>query len=107
IMYGEVVDFFLIGSPNASTPAFNFADAIQWVGYFLVVYGLIRDGNLFWPDTNVRKTLWINPPFQLRYCLTIVSMGFCFSVISGVFAYTFLKMTIDNLVPGPNREIEE
>lgn len=106
IVNGAVVDFLLIGSRQLSTPAFNFADAIQWVGYGLVVYGLIRDGSLFWPDSNVRKSLWVNPKFQLKYCLTIVAIGACFAVVNGVFAYTFLKITIDDLVVGPAKMME-
>lgn len=101
-----VTDFLLIGSPQLSTPAFNVADAIQWVGYAFVVYGLFRDGTLFWPDANARKRLWVNPRFQLRFCLTLVGIGACFATISGVFAYTFLKVTIDDLVVGPARMME-
>ncbi len=103
---GAVVDFLVIGSPSLASPAFNVADAIQWVGYALVVYGLIRDGSLFWPDVNVRRTLWINPRFQLKYCLTIMAIGSCFALISGVFMYTFLKITIDDLVIGPVKMTE-
>jgi signal peptidase II len=101
IVAGAVTDFLVLGSRSLSTPAFNLADAIQWVGYGLVVYGLLRDGSLFWPDANVRKTLWVNPRFQLKYCLTIVAIGFCFAVVNGVFAYTYLRVTIDALVVGP------
>ena len=69
ITTGSVTDFLVLGSRALSTPAFNMADAIQWVGYGLVVYGLIRDGSLFWPDANVRKTLWVNPRFPVvRQC---------------------------------------
>ncbi len=107
IVIGEVVDFLLLGSRERATPAFNMADAIQWVGYILVVYGLIKDGSLFWPDVNARKTVWVNPSFQLKYCLTIVAIGFCFAVVNGVFAYTFLKVTIDDLVVGPARMMED
>ncbi len=107
IVIGEVVDFLLLGSREMATPAFNMADAIQWIGYILVVYGLIKDGSLFWPDVNARKTVWVNPSFQLKYCLTIVAIGFCFAVVNGVFAYTFLKVTIDDLVVGPARMMED
>lgn len=107
IIVGEVVDFLLLGSREMATPAFNMADAIQWIGYVLVVYGLIKDGSLFWPDVNARKTVWVNPSFQLKYCLTIVAIGFCFAVVNGVFAYTFLKVTIDDLVVGPARMMED
>lgn len=107
IIQGQVVDFIVLGSRQLSSPAFNIADAIQWVGYSMVVFGLIRDGSLFWPDVNARKTVWINPRFQLKYCLTLTAMGFCFAVINGVFAYTFLKITIDDLVVGPARITED
>lgn len=106
ILHGKVTDFLVLGSRELSTPAFNVADAIQWVGYGLVVYGLIRDGSLFWPDSNVRKSVWVNPRFQLRFCLTLVGIGACFSVVCGVFAYTFLKITIDDLVVGPANMME-
>src|SRR5262245_48523403 len=95
IVQGSVVDFLIIGTKDFSTAAFNMADAIQWVGYGLVVWGLIRDGNIFWPDKNSRKSLWINPRFQLKYCFTMTAIGLCFSFISGVFSYTFIKITID------------
>jgi signal peptidase II len=101
IVNGAVTDFLVLGSRELSTPAFNVADAIQWVGYGLVVYGLIRDGSLFWPDVNARKSVWVNPRFQLRFCMALVGIGACFCVICGVFSYTFLKITIDDLVVGP------
>jgi signal peptidase II len=72
----------------------------------MVVYGLIRDGNLFWPDANSRKTMWVNPRFQLKFCMMLVAIGTCFAVVTGVFAYTFLKITIDDLVVGPAKMME-
>ena len=106
IMAGEVTDFLLIGTRSLWSPAFNFADAIQWVGYGLVVYGLIRDGALLWPDANVRKKLWINPSFQWKYIFTLVGIGTSFALVSGVYTYTFLKVTIDDLVVGPAHLME-
>jgi len=106
IIHGEVTDFILFGSQALWTPAFNMADAIQWVGYGLVVYGLIRDGSLLWPDANSRKNLWINPIFQAKYIVTIVGIGVSFAMVAGVFMYTFLKVTIDDLVVGPAHMME-
>lgn len=106
ILRGEVTDFILFGTRSMWTPAFNMADAIQWIGYIMVVYGLIRDGSQLWPDVNARRSLWINPAYQLKYCLTIVAIGASFAVINGVFAYTFIKVTIDDLVVGPARLVE-
>jgi signal peptidase II len=106
IAHGEVTDFILLGTRSMWTPAFNLADAIQWFGYILVVYGLIRDGSQLWPDVNARRSLWINPRYQLKYCLTIVAIGASFAIMTGVFSYTFLKVTIDDLVIGPARMTE-
>ena len=100
IVSGEVTDFLLIGSRNLWSPAFNCADAIQWVGYVLVVLMVIRDGKLLWPDENARKRIWVNPGFQWKYVFTLVGIGTSFSLLIGVFSYTFLKVTIDNLSLG-------
>ena len=106
IMRGEITDFLLLGSRSMWTPAFNLADAIQWIGYILVVYGLIRDGSLLWPDVNARKNIWINPIFQIKYIAILVGIGSSFAMVTGVFTYTFLKVTIDDLVVGPASMME-
>lgn len=102
VINGSVTDFIVFGTPNFATPAFNFADAIQWVGYILIVLALSENGALFWPNKNDRKQMWINPSFQLKYCAILVATGLAFAMITGVFAYTFLKMTISDLVAGPS-----
>lgn len=106
IMHGAVTDFIVLGSPSLPTPAFNIADAVQWVGYGLVVYGLVKEGNLFWPDIDSRKRVWVKAKFQLKYCFMLTGIGACFALVNGVFAYTFLKVTIDDLVVGPARLVE-
>lgn len=106
ILHGAVTDFLVLGSFRYSSPAFNAADAIQWVGYFLVVYALLKEGRYFWPDQNARKSIWVNPRFQLKYCFALVAMGLCFALISGVFSFTYLKITIDDLVVGPAKPVE-
>ena len=107
ILAGSVRDFILLGSPSFSTPAFNFADAIQWVGYSMVVYSLIKDGNQFWPKIESRKRIWVYPKFQLRYILILVAIGFGFSIISGVFSYTYIWVTIQDLVGGRSMVLEK
>lgn len=107
IIRGAVTDFLLLGYPNHwTTPAFNVADMVQWFGYGMIVYSLIRDGNLFWPEYNIRRRLWVNPSFQVKYIGTLMAMGFGFVTISGVFFYTYLKVTIDALVVGSAPEVE-
>jgi signal peptidase II len=106
IFHGSVTDFIVFGVQNFNSPAFNVADAVQWVGYGLVVYGLIKEGNIFWPDKNARKKVWVNARFQLKYCFMLMGMGLSFAIINGVFAYTFMKVTINELVVSSNSLIE-
>jgi signal peptidase II len=94
IIYGHVVDFILLGTPEKFSPAFNVADALQWVGYAMIATALIREGELLWPAENSRKRQWINPRFQLRYTFILLTIGLSFAAIAGVYSYTFLRVTI-------------
>lgn len=94
VIYGHVVDFILIGNPTKFSPAFNVADALQWVGYAMIATALVKEGELLWPAENSRKRQWINPKFQLRYCFILLTIGLSFAAIAGVYSYTFLRVTI-------------
>lgn len=107
ILDGSVVDFLLVGSPTMTSPAFNFADAIQWVGYAMIVFSLIKEGNRIWPASNERKMMWVNPTFQIKYCMVLVFIGLGFSLVSGVYAYTFLKVTIEDIAVGAPDLLEQ
>jgi len=107
IIWDSVVDFLLLRSSYWTTPAFNFSDAIQWVGYFMIITYLVREGHQIWPTENERKKVWINPTYQWKYCLILVSVGLGFAIISGVFSYTFLKITIDDIIIGSNAVVEQ
>lgn len=98
ILYGYVIDFIVLGTPSLSSPAFNLADALQWVGYAMVVFAIIREGDIFWPENNARKRYWINKKFQLKYCLVLMAVGLGLTVVSLVFSYTYLRVTISELV---------
>ncbi len=105
ILWGYVVDFIIIGpTKSLSSPAFNVADALQWVGYGLIVYAIIKEGDLLWPEKNSRKLYWVNPKFQLKYCFLLMGVGIGLSLIATVFAYTFLRVSIVTLV-GENQHI--
>jgi signal peptidase II len=106
IVWGSVVDWILFGSLEWMTPAFNFADVIQWVGYGLIVVTMVRKGHLLWPSREDRKSIWVNPTYQLRYSLLLVGIGFLFSLVVGVFTYTFIQVLIDTVAPGPSRFLE-
>lgn len=98
IVYGYVIDFIVIGNVNISSPAFNMADALQWVGYALIVYAIIKEGDLLWPENNARKKYWINLRFQLKYCYLLMGIGFGLGLMSLVFSYTYLRVTMIDLV---------
>ena len=106
ILAGSVVDFLVINVFGLSTAAFNYADFIQWIGYFLVVWYLIVHGQKFWPDKNFRKQLWINPKYQIKYIFILLGMTSAFSLVLAVFSYTYLKLVIDELVVGPAQYVE-
>lgn len=94
IIYGHVIDFILLGSPERASPAFNMADALQWVGYAMIAYALIRESDVLWPENDTRKRLWVNVRFQLRYCFILMAIGLGFAAIAGTYSYTFLRVTI-------------
>jgi signal peptidase II len=97
IIWGYVVDFIVIGSRVHYTPAFNFADAIQWVGYFAIVTAFIREGKNLWPADNLRKSYWINVKFQLKFCFMLVLCGAGLTLVLGVYSFTYLDITIQEL----------
>lgn len=107
MIWGSVVDFLVIGSPQFSTPAFNLADSIQWVGYGLIVFALIRDGQQLWPSENIRRQIWVLPRFQLKYCFILMFIGFGFSIVAGVFSYSYLQVMIDDLAVGSTKYFEK
>jgi len=109
IVVGSVVDFIVFKIPYFDwvTPAFNLADAFQWIGYSMVVISLLREGNQIWPSENERKKVWVLPRFQVRFTFVIMAIGCAFVIISGVFSYTYLKVTIRDLVIGPSGQIED
>lgn len=94
ILYGHVIDFILLGSRSKFSPAFNIADALQWVGYGMIAFALIKEGEILWPAENSRKRQWIDPKFQLRYCFILLAIGLSFAAIAGVYSYTYLRVTI-------------
>lgn len=98
ILHGYVTDFIVFSAGTLNSPAFNIADAVQWVGYLMIVYVILKDGELLWPENNFRKKYWVNFRFQLKYCLMLMAIGLSLSLIVGVFSYTYLRVVIIELV---------
>lgn len=98
ILYGYVIDFIAVHYKNWNSPIWNVADVIQWVGYFLITYSVIKYGKEIWPDNNIRKTFWVNRKFQIKYSSMFTATGLFLTLISLVFSYTYLKVTIQEIV---------
>ncbi|MFK8138874.1 MAG: signal peptidase II [Bdellovibrionales bacterium] len=96
IVWGYVVDFLVFRWDQLHTPVMNLADVLQWVGYFLIVYALIKEGKILWPEENNRKSYWVNPKYQLRYCFSLSAFGAALSLIAGVFSFTYFKVTLQS-----------
>jgi signal peptidase II len=106
IVWGYVVDFLVFRFGTFTSPAMNIADVLQWFGYFLIVYALIKEGKILWPEENSRKNYWVNRKFQWRYCLSLSSFGLALSLISGVFSYTYFRVSLQSL-PYTTSKIQE
>lgn len=104
VLYGYVTDFILIGNESWLSPAFNPADALQWIGYGLIVVALFRENEILWPKHNARKTYWVNRKFQMKYSLILLTAGLGISLVGLVFSYTYLRVTILQLV-GQNETV--
>lgn len=104
VMMGHVVDFIIIKIGSWSSPVFNVADTIQWFGHISVITGLLKYADTFWPEQNTRKSYWVNIQFQLKYCALLIAVGLGIGIISGTFAYTYLRVTIISLA-GENKMV--
>lgn len=98
IINGYVVDFISFDFFNWHTPVWNMADMIQWVGYLFIVYAIIKDGHLLWPDKNMRRMFWVNQKFQIKFSLLFMAIGLMLTVVSFVFSYTYLKLSLSEIV---------
>jgi signal peptidase II len=98
IGWGFVVDFIVLGTPTLSSPAFNLADAVQWIGYLMIVIAIIREGDILWPENSTRQTYWINRKFQLKYSFFLFGVALSLGVVGCVFSYTYFRVTITELV---------
>lgn len=98
ILYGSIIDFLVVGKGESISPAFNVADALQWVGYGLIVYIVLFQADRIWHEDNKRNKLWIDPKYQFKYSAILASVSIWFSLVSGVYSYTFMKVMINESI---------
>jgi signal peptidase II len=97
-IYGFVIDFISFQFGDWHSPVWNIADMIQWIGYVLIVVSLLKEGHLLWPDQNSRNTFWVNKKFQIKYAAVFMMTGVLLTLISLVFSYTYLKITLTEIL---------
>jgi signal peptidase II len=102
-VYGYVIDFLSFQIKTWHSPVWNIADMIQWIGYILIVISLLKEGHLLWPDQNSRQTFWVNKKFQIKYAAVFMMTGLLLTIISLVFSYTYLRITLTEVL-GHNPE---
>ncbi len=95
--FGYVRDFLLVESGRFKSGVFNVSDALQWCGLAVAIGAYLVNGHILYPPNERRGRKWINPDFQLRYCLTLIAMGAAFSLVSGALSYSFLTIMISDL----------
>lgn len=105
IYWGHIVDFVFFSVMDYNSPIFNLADVLQWVGYIILIYGFVVEGQDLWPEDNVRQSYWVDKKYQIRYCLKLVSFGMAFAVVAGIYSYTFLRVSL--LQIGPSSLLSE
>jgi signal peptidase II len=98
IFYGYVIDFISVHIRGWHSPIWNVADVIQWIGYIFMVYSLVKHSDKLWPDQNERKTFWVNKKFQIKHSIFFTVTGLFLTLVSLVFSYTYLKVTLQELV---------
>jgi signal peptidase II len=101
MLQGSVTDFLSMGNSSFLTPIFNLADVMQWVGYGLILFSLIQNPEVLFKTHEQRKSYWVNPKFQLSYCFNLMACGLGFSVISGAFTFTYLKIAFEQSAVTP------
>ena len=97
IYWGSVIDFVFVSVFSYYSPVFNLADALQWVGYILIVYGFVIEGKELWPESNLRQSYIIDKKYQIRYCMRLISFGLAFAIIAGIYSYTFLRVALQQI----------
>lgn len=107
VIYGYVIDFVSIDAFNWHSPIWNVADMIQWVGYILISYCILKYGHLFWPDKNFRTQFWVNQGFQIKFTFVFIIVGLMLTIISFVFSYTYLKLSLTEMIGLNNQLVDK
>ncbi len=94
IRYGGAVDFINLNLFSANHYYFNIADVIQLAGFAILVFYLFKlNTELFREETNRTFSL-IDPVYQFSYAFKFSLIAFFSSLMTGTFAYVFIKVYV-------------
>jgi lipoprotein signal peptidase len=100
IRYGGAVDFINVNIFSANHYFFNLADVVQLTGFALIVFYLFKlNTDLFREDTQ-RKFSLIDPTYQLSFAFKFSLIAFFASLMTGTFAYVFVKVYVQAPIAG-------
>jgi signal peptidase II len=63
-----------------------------------MVFALVKHSEKLWPDQNDRKRFWVNKKFQIKHSFLFMAIGLFLTLVSMVFSYTYLKVTLEEIV---------
>lgn len=89
-----VVDFISINLNYISAPYLNFADITQWIGYIVLIMGLINDYRFYWPTSEWRHNFIINKSFQFKISIGLGAVAFLLTMFAFIFSFLFFKTEI-------------
>jgi signal peptidase II len=89
---GTVVDYVVIRVPGLSGMAFNFADAVVFVGAIFIAVALFREADALWYARNQRQGYWVEPEFQRDFAILFALLGFAHFFVIALYSFVFLKV---------------
>lgn len=94
VVYGKTIDFipFSVGNFHAF---FNVADVFLWAGAIITLWMVFARDKLIWYPDSVRGNYFVRPKEQLKVSFNLIMVVFCCSVVLGLFAYSFLGLTLN------------
>ena len=106
ICHDYVVDFAGIQLGNWISPIFNFADFLQWVGYGFIIYALFSEADLLWRQDEKRGSKWVTAEFQRWYIALFLVVVIALVLITSVFSYTYLRVSLTGFLSNDPRVLE-
>jgi signal peptidase II len=98
---GTIVDYAVIRLPGLSGMAFNFADAVVFVGALLIAVAIFREANVLWYAKDQRQGYWVSPGFQTGFALALALLAFAHFCVIALYSFVYLKVYVASGATNP------